>query len=50
MLGAAEGVAPEHGDHVTRVGRLLVSEGVRRLEADGVDVRVIDPDGMVGAA
>lgn len=50
MLGAAEGVAPGHGDRVTRVGRLLVSEGVRRFEADGVDLRVIDPGGMLGAS
>jgi len=32
------------------VGRLLVSEGVRRFEADGVDLRVIDLGGMLGAA
>lgn len=40
----------ERVDRMTRVGRHLVSEGIRRLEADGVDVQVIDPDGMLSTA
>lgn len=34
-------------DRVTSVGRRLVAEGIRRLEADGVRVRLDDPDGLM---
>ena len=40
----------ERVDRMTRVGRHLVSEGIRRLQGDGVEVQVVDPDGMLGVA
>ena len=40
----------ERVDRVTPVGRQLIAEGVRRLEADGVEVRLQDPDGVLAEA
>ena len=37
----------ERVDRVTEVGRRLMAEGVHRLEADGVRVRIDDPDGVL---
>ena len=39
----------ERVDRITPVGRRLIWEGVRRLEADGVTVTLQDPDAVLEA-